>query len=333
MPRRTIWVCYFVVLWAGATAAAQDDPLASWNEGAAKRAIVDFVRETTDKDSPRFVPPAERIAAFDNDGTLWVEQPLYTQVVFAIDRVKALAPKHPEWKTRQPFSALLTGDDASLANFSIQDFAKIVAETHTGITTGEFEIVVRNWLKSARHPRFNRPYTELAYQPMLELLAYLRSAGYKTYIVTGGGQDFVRVFAEAVYGVPPEQVIGSAGKTKYGLRDGRPVLIKIPEVFLIDDRAGKPEGIHLLIGRPPRAAFGNSTGDQQMLEYTGGGPGARLMMLVYHDDAKREYAYGPNSKIGTFSDALMQEAGKRGWLVISMKNDWNRIFAFEPKSP
>ena len=315
---------------AGLARAQDAEPLPSWNDGPARRGIVEFVRAATDKTGPHFVPPTDRFAAFDNDGTLWVEQPLYTQVVFASDRVRELAPKHPEWKSKEPFKAILNGDDGTLAQFSIQDFAKVVVETHSGITVDEFEKIVRRWLATARHPRFKRPYTQLAYQPMLEVLHYLRANGFKTYIVTGGGQDFVRVFSERLYGVPLEQVIGSAGKTKYEYAsDGWPALLKLPEVLLVDDRQGKPEGIHFMIGRKPHAAFGNSTGDRQMLEWTQSGAQPRLMMLVHHDDAVREYAYGANSKVGTFSDALMSEATKRGWLVISMKNDWKRIFAFE----
>jgi phosphoglycolate phosphatase-like HAD superfamily hydrolase len=311
-------------------AAAAADPLPSWNDGPAKKSIVDFIARTTKAGGENFVPPAERIATFDNDGTLWVEQPLYTQVVFAIDRVKELAPQHPEWKTTEPFKSILTENESQLANFSIQDFAKVVAVSHTGITVEEFQAVVKKWLATAKHPRFKRPYTELAYQPMLEVLRYFRANGYKTYIVTGGGQDFVRTFAEQVYGIPPEQVVGSAGKTKYEYgQDGKPKLIKLPEVFLVDDKTGKPEGINLFIGRRPLAAFGNSTGDQQMLEWTQAGQGSRLMMLVHHDDAVREYEYGVNSKIGTFSAALMQEANRRGWVVISMKRDWRKIFSFD----
>ena len=309
------------------TAARAEPPLPSWNEGDAKQAVLDFVHTTTDLTGPDYVPPAERIAVFDNDGTLWVEQPLYTQVVFAMDRVKALAAQHPDWKTKEPFKSILEGNDASLATFSIQDFAQVVAETHAGITVAEFKQVVAAWLKSARHPRFDRPYTELVYQPMLEVLSYLRENEFKTYIVTGGGQGFVRVFADPVYGIVPEQVIGSAGKTQFrDAANGEPELVKLPEVLLIDDKAGKPEAINLMIGRRPFAAFGNSTGDREMLEWTQAGQGKRLMMLVHHDDADREYAYGADSKIGTFSDELMAEAKQRGWNVISMKNDWKQIF-------
>ena len=318
-------------------AAAQ--PLVSWNDTPARAAILDFVRAATvDPASPRFVPAAERIATFDNDGTLWVEQPLYTQVVFAVDRVKELAPRHPEWRSEEPFKTLLGGNASALAEFSIQDFTRVIAVSHSGMTTDEFMGIARRWLTTAKHPRFKRLYTELVYQPMLELMDYLRTNGFKTYIVTGGGQEFVRTFAEGTYGVGPEQILGSAGQTKYGYAaDGRSELVKQPKAMLIDDRGGKPEGINFMIGRRPVAAFGNSTGDQEMLEWTQTGGknldpaagAARLMMLVHHDDAQREYAYGAKSKIGTFSDALMSEAKKRGWIVISMKDDWKRVFAFE----
>ena len=319
-----------LLLLACAQAHAQTDPLPSWNDGPAKQAIVEFVRVTTDKASPKFVPPEDRVATFDNDGTLWVEQPIYTQVTFAIDRVVALAPTHPEWKEQQPFKAILTRDREAMAKFTLQDIEKIIAVTHSGMTVEAFAGIGKEWAAGAKHPRFRRPYPELIYQPMLEVMKYLRVNGYRTYIVTGGGQEFVRAFAEATYGVPPEQVIGSAGQTKYGYgKDGKPTLIKLPKVLLIDDKEGKPEAINLIIGRRPMAAFGNSTGDQQMLEWTQAGDGARLMLLVHHDDAAREYAYGVGSKIGTFPDTLMAEAKQRGWVVVSMKSDWKRIFAFE----
>ncbi|HEV3435808.1 MAG TPA: HAD family hydrolase [Gemmata sp.] len=305
------------------------DPLPSWNEGPAKKAILDFVRSATDKGSLQYVPPEQRIATFDQDGTLWVEQPIYTQVTFALDRVKALAPKHPEWKDKEPFKAILIGDKETIAKFTIQELEGIIAETHTGMTVDEFNAIVKDWLATAKHPRFKRPYTECIYQPMLEVMKHLRASGFKTYIVSGGGQEFIRVYAEAVYGVPPEQVIGSAGQTKFEIRDGKSVLVKLPKLLLLDDHGGKPEGINLVIGRRPVAAFGNSDGDREMLEYTQGGGNGRLMMLVHHDDAKREYAYGPKSKIGTFSDELMAEAKKRNWTVISMLNDWKRVFSFE----
>ncbi|MGP0065820.1 MAG: HAD family hydrolase [Isosphaeraceae bacterium] len=308
----------------------ETDPLPSWNDGPAKKAILEFVRATTDRSSPNYVPPGQRIATFDQDGTLWVEHPIYTQVMFAFDRVKALAARHPEWKDQEPFKAILSGDRAAMAKFTIQDFTRVIAATHAGMTVDEFRAIVKDWLATARHPRFHRPYTELVFQPMREAMQYLRASGYKTYIVSGGGQEFVRAYAEAVYGVPPEQVIGSAGKTKFtDDQDGKPMLVKLPEVLLVDDHAGKPEAINLVIGRRPNAAFGNSDGDRQMLEWTQAGDGARLMMLVHHDDAGREYAYGPKSPVGTFSDALMAEAKQRGWTVISMKDDWNRVFASE----
>jgi phosphoglycolate phosphatase-like HAD superfamily hydrolase len=317
-------------------AGHSQDLLPSWNDGAAKKAIVDFVARATKEGGPDFVPVAERIATFDNDGTLWCEQPIYVQVQFAIARVKELAPKHPDCKTTELFKSILPDDRNALQTLSIQDFAKVAALSHTGITVEEFHTIVKKWLATAEHPRFHRHYTDLVYQPMLELMTYLRANQFKTFIVTGGGQDFVRVFANQVYGVPPEQVVGSAGKTKYQYaKDGAPMLVKLPEVFLIDDNTGKPEGINLFIGRRPVAAFGNSTGDQQMLEWTQAGnnskigKGAPLMMLVHHDDAKREYAYGADSKIGTFSDALMKEAKDRDWNVISMKNDWKTIFPFD----
>jgi phosphoglycolate phosphatase-like HAD superfamily hydrolase len=303
------------------------DLLPSWNDTAPKKAITAFVEKVTKDGSADFVPPNERIATFDNDGTLWVEQPMYTQVTFAIDQVVALAPQHPQWREVEPFKSILTHDREAMERFSIQDFEKVVAVTHSGMTVQQFQEIVKKWLAETKHLRFKRPYTECVYQPMLELMQYLRNNGFKTYIVTGGGQEFVRAFADRVYGVPPEQVVGSMGKVKYAYdKEGRPELIKLPEVLLIDDKTGKPEGINMVIGRRPQAAFGNSTGDQQMLEYTGAGNGARLMMLVHHDDARREYAYGAESKIGTFSDALMAEAKKKRWIVISMKDDWKTIF-------
>jgi phosphoglycolate phosphatase-like HAD superfamily hydrolase len=318
-----------------AAAQAQPDPLPSWNEGATKASILDFVARVTTQGGPNFVPVEQRIATFDNDGTLWVEQPMYIQLAFALDRVKVMASMHPEWKTKQPFAAVLDGDLKALAASGEKGLVEIIAVTHAGMTTAEFEKIASDWLATTRDHRFKRPYTELVYQPMLELLRYLRANGYKTYIVTGGGQDFVRVYAEQVYGIPPEQVVGTAGGTEYGYdKSGRPMLTKEPKLLLNDNDAGKPEGIHLVIGRRPYAAFGNSTGDRQMLEYTGAGGGARLMMLVLHDDTKREYAYGPaqglpDTKVGAFTQALYDEAKNKGWTVISMKNDWNRIFAFE----
>jgi len=260
---------------------------------------------------------------------------MYTQLMFALDRVVALAPKHPEWKNTEPFRSVLTCDKTAMAKFTTEDLEKIVGATHTGMTVEAFQAIVKDWIAKARQPRFKRPYTELVYQPMLELLSYLRAAGYKTYIVTGGGQDFVHTYSQQVYGIPPEQVVGSAGATEYTYdQNGNGVLIKTPKLSLNDNLSGKAEGIHLIIGKRPCAAFGNSTGDRQMLEYAQAGGGARLMMLVHHDDPKREYAYGPagglaDTKVGAFSDSLMTEAKTRGWTVISMKNDWKRIFAFD----
>jgi hypothetical protein len=307
------------------------EPLPSWNEGPAKQAIIEFVQATTTEGSLKFVPPPERIATFDNDGTLWAEQPMYFQLIFALDRVKALAPQHPEWKTKEPFASLLKGDVKGALAGGERAMLEIVMNTHAGMTTVEFEQIVKDWIATAKHPRFKRPYTECVYKPMLELLAYLRGNGFKTFIVSGGGIEFMRPWTEKVYGIPPEQVVGSSIKTKYEMRDGKPVLVRLPEINFIDDKTGKPVGINSHIGRRPVAAFGNSDGDQQMLEWTQAGGSARLMMLVHHDDAKREWAYGAQSKIGTFSDALMAEAKKSSWAIISMKNDWKVIFPFEGK--
>jgi phosphoglycolate phosphatase-like HAD superfamily hydrolase len=317
-------------------ALAQIDPLVSWNDGPAKQAIVEFVHATTDQASPKFVPPEERIATFDQDGTLWVEHPMYTQVVYCLDRVPAVVKAKPGLAKVEPFKTVLSGNFAAIAKLPIDQLVKILAATLTGMSVEEFQAEVKQWLATARDPRWRRPYTELTYLPMIELLKYLRANGYKTYIVTGGGQDFVRVYAEEVYGIPPEQVVGTAGGTSYGYdKNGRPFLTKEPKLLLNDDKAGKPEGIHLMIGRRPYAAFGNSDGDRQMLEYTKAGGGARLAMLVLHDDAKREYAYGPahglpDTKVGAFTQALYDEARKQGWVVISMKSDWRRVLAFEP---
>jgi phosphoglycolate phosphatase-like HAD superfamily hydrolase len=310
------------------------DPLGSWHETPAKKAILAFVEKTTTEGSPDFVPPEQRIATFDNDGTLWTEQPMYTQLAFAIDRVKALAPQHPEWKTQQPFQAVLEHDLKALAPGGEKSLAELIMATHAGMTTAEFEQIVKEWFATAKHPKYKRPYTECVYLPMLELLAYLRANGFKTYIVSGGGIEFMRPMTEAVYGIPPEQVIGSSIKTKYELRGGKPVLMRLPEMDFIDDKAGKPVGIGKFIGRRPVASFGNSAGDREMLAWTGAGGGARLMMLVLHDDAEREFAYGParglpNSHFGTFPEDLLVEANDQGWHVISMKNDWARVFAFQ----
>ena len=324
-----------VLLALGASAHAETDPLPSWNDGPAKQAILKFVQETTDQVSPKFVPPEERIATFDQDGTLWVEHPMYTQVMYSMDRVQEVVKVKPELKNVEPFKTVLSGNHEAMAKLSMKDLEKILAATLTGMTVDEFNAEVKKWIETAKDSRWKRPYTELVYKPMLEVLGYLRSNGYKTYIVTGGGQDFVRVYAERVYGIPPEQVVGSAVGTKFGYdKTGKPFLTKEPKLLLNDNNAGKPEGIHLMIGRRPHAAFGNSTGDRQMLEYTKAGDGARLSMIVLHDDAKREYAYGPaqglpDTKVGAFTKALYDEAKKQGWIIISMKDDWKRIFSFE----
>ncbi len=314
-----------------ATIARAQDPLPSWNDGPAKKSITEFVAKVTKAGSPDFVPVPERIATFDNDGTLWCEQPLYFQLFFAIERVKVLAPQHPEWKTNEPFASLLKGDLKAALAGGDHAMGEIVMATHTGMTTAEFEQIVKDWIATAKHPKTGRLLTEMTYQPMVELLAYLRANGFKTFIVSGGGIEFMRPWTEKVYGIPPEQVVGSSVKTKYEMRDGKPVLVRLPEVNFIDDGPGKPIGINQHIGRRPIAAFGNSVGDQQMLEWAGAGSGARLMMLVHHDDKVREFEYGAKSPIGTFSDALMAEAKDKNWTVISMKDDWKQIFTFENK--
>jgi phosphoglycolate phosphatase-like HAD superfamily hydrolase len=320
--------------------ARADDPLASWNEGPAKQAILEFVKATTSQGGPQFVPPEARIATFDQDGTLWVEHPMYSQVRYCLERVPDLVKAKPELKNKPPFSTvleLLHGDRAAMEKLNMKDLEVIASATLTGMPVDEFDAQVKKWIAEAKDARWKRPYTELTYQPMQELLKYLRANGYKTYIVTGGGQDFVRMYAEQTYGIPPEQVVGTAGGMKYGYdKSGKPFLTKEPKLLLNDNNAGKPEGIYFMIGRRPVAAFGNSTGDQQMLEYTKAGDGARLAMLVLHDDAAREYAYGPaeglpDTKVGTFTQALYDEAKKNGWTVISMKNDWKVIFDFESK--
>ncbi len=311
------------------------DLLPSWNDGPAKQAIVEFVQATTDKASQKHVPPEDRIATFDQDGTLWVEQPMYTQVLYCLEQVPALAAKKPELKNMEPFKTVLSGNREAIAKLSTKDLEKILAATVSGMTVDEFNAEVKKWIETAKHPRWKRFYTELVYQPMIEVMQYLRANGFKTYMVTGSGQDFVRVYSERVYGIPPEQVVGTMGETKYGYdKNGRPMLTREPRLLLNDTNAGKPEGIHMMIGRRPYAAFGNSTGDQQMLEYTQAGDGARLAVLVLHDDAEREYAYGPAqglpiTKVGAFTQALYDEAKKKGWTVISMKKDWKRIFSFE----
>lgn len=304
--------------------------LPSWNEGPTKSAIIDFIARVTREGGPDYVPPAERIAVFDNDGTLWSEQPMYVQLAFGLDRIKAQSARHPEWKTTQPFKAALEGDAKTLAQGGAKSLAELIMASHAGMTSDEFDTIVRDWLRTARHPRYNRPYTELVYQPMLELLAYLRLHGFKTYIVSGGGIDFMRPWAERVYGIPPEQVIGSRIKVSYEVRNGKPVILRLPQIDFVDDRKGKPVGIHQQIGRRPILAFGNSDGDFEMLEWTTAGPGPRLGLLVHHDDAQRETAYDRNSAFGKLARGL-DEAASRRWVVTSMQKDWNRIFPHDSR--
>jgi phosphoglycolate phosphatase-like HAD superfamily hydrolase len=335
VPRFARLLALGAVLAFALPAMAQTDPLPSWNDGAAKQAIVAFIEATTKEGSPDFVPPPERIATFDQDGTLWVEHPMYTQVVYSLDQVPALVKAKPELADVEPFKTVMTGDMEAVAKLPQADLVKLLAATLSGMTVDDFKAGVAEWLSAAKDHRWKRPYTDLTYLPMQEVLQYFRANGFKTYIVTGGGQDFVRTYAEKTYGIPPEQVVGSAGGTTYGYdKDGKPILTKDPKLLLNDNDAGKPEGINLMIGRRPFAAFGNTAGDQQMLEYTGGGDGLRLKMLVLHDDATREYAYGPaeglpDTKVGAFSQALYDEAVKDGWVIIRMKDDWKRIFSFE----
>lgn len=317
-----------LVVLLATRALAAEDPLPSWNEVPAKQRILDFVARVTDESGPDYVPPAERIAVFDNDGTLWSERPVYFQLQFAIDRIKALAPEHPEWKTQQPFRAVLENDREALGAAGEKGLIQLVMTSHAGMTTSEFEEIVKRWTATARHPRFDRPYTELVFQPMLELLAFLRAHGFKTFIVSGGGIEFMRPWVEEAYGIPPEQVVGSSIKTRFELRGGKPVLLRLPEVDFIDDKEGKPVGIHKFIGRRPLAAFGNSDGDLEMLQWTAAGDGRRLMLLVRHTDAAREWAYGRDSKVGRL-DKAFEEAKRRGWTVVDMRRDWRMIYPFQ----
>jgi len=315
-------------------AAFAADSLPSWNDGSAKQSIIAFVEKVTKPGSPDFVPVPERIATFDNDGTLWCEQPAPVQLYFVLDRVKALAPQHPEWKTTEPFASLLKGDLKTALAGGDRAILQLFMATHTGMTTVEFEQIVKNWIATARHPKTGKLFTDMTYQPMLELLAYLRANGFKTFIVSGGGIEFMRPWAEQVYGIPPEQVVGSSVKTKFEMRDGKPVLVRLPELNFNDDKSGKPVAINQHIGRRPIMAFGNSDGDREMLEYTQGGSGARFELLVLHDDATREYGYGPakglpDVKLGAFTQTLYDQAKKNNWTVVSMKDDWKQIFAFE----
>ncbi len=320
-----ITVLSLVVALSGLQAAHAADPLPSWNDGKARQSIIDFVARVKKKGSPDFVPPAERIATFDNDGTLWAEQPMYVQLLFAIDRVKALAPQHPEWKDKEPFASLLKGDVKNALAGGEHAILEIVMETHAGTTTEEFETIVKEWIAAARHPTTKRPYTEMVYQPMLELLAYLRANDFKTFIVSGGGIEFMRPWTEEILGIPPEQVVGSSIKTKFEMQDGKPVLVRLPELDFIDDKQGKPIGINSHIGRRPIAAFGNSDGDLQMLQWTTAGEGPRFALYVHHTDAEREWAYDRDSSIGRLDQGL-DEALAKGWTVVDMKQDWKIIY-------
>jgi phosphoglycolate phosphatase-like HAD superfamily hydrolase len=323
--RRLSLLC--LALLCLASVNAQDNPLPSWNDGPTRKSITDFVSKVTTEGSPDFVKPADRIAVFDNDGTLWCEQPMYFQALFAFDRIKALAPQHPEWKETEPFKSVLTGDMKGLAATGEKGLVEIVETSHSGMTTDEFNAIVKEWIKTAKHPTTGKPYTQMVYQPMLELLAYLRANGFKTFIVSGGGVEFMRTFAEQTYGIPPEQVIGSSGVVKFEMRDGKPVLTKEPKIEFIDDGPGKPVGINRFIGRRPIMAFGNSDGDQQMLEYTTAGEGPRFALLVHHTDAQREFAYDRDSSVGKL-DKAWDEAVQKGWTVVDMKSDWKVIFPF-----
>ena len=321
---KTGFIYFAWLLWGSAPAFAQD-PLPSWNDTAPKKAIVAFVEKVTKEGSPDFVPPNERIATFDNDGCLWAEQPMYFQMMFALDRVKAMAPQHPEWKEKEPFASLLKGDVKGALAGGEPAIGQIVMTTHSGMTTEEFEKIVKDWVATAKHPKSGRLFTEMVYQPMLELTAYLRANGFKTFIVSGGGIEFMRPWTEKVYGIPPEQVVGSSGKTTFEMRAGKPVLVKLPEVNFIDDKAGKPIGIQSHIGRRPIAAFGNSDGDLQMLQWTAAGSGPHFCLYVHHTDAEREWAYDRQSHIGKLDKGL-DEAKAKGWTVVSMKDDWKTIF-------
>ena len=311
------------------TNIAHADPLPSWNNTPNKKNIIEFVQTITDKTNKNYVPRENRIATFDNDGTLWVEQPMYTEGFFVFDQIKSQASQHPEWKTTKPYSAVLSSDHQALTNLSTKDIATLVAETHSNMTIEAFNKAVKHWLATTKDHRYHHYYTQLIYQPMLEVMNYLRENNFTVYIVSGGGQEFVRAFSQPTYQVPVDHVIGSTVKTKYLYQNKQPALIKMPEILFIDDHAGKPEAINLFIGQKPLMAFGNSNGDQQMLEWTQSGSGKRFMMLIHHDDQKREYAYGPDSKVGTFSNALMSEAVENHWHVVSMKNDWKVIFPFD----
>jgi phosphoserine phosphatase len=325
----SITFCIAIAL-GGSLGCGQVEVLPSWNDGEAKQSIVEFVEKVTKEGTSDFVPPAERIATFDNDGTLWAERPIYFQLFFAIDRVKAMAPQHPEWKDTEPFASLLDGDIEGALAGGMHAILEIGMATHAGMTAEEFEKIAKDWIATAKHPTTKRHYTEMVYQPMLELLAYLRANGFKTFIVSGGGIDFMRPWAEEVYGIPPEQVIGSSIKKEFEMRDGKPVLVRLPELNFLDDKKDKPVGINQHIGRRPIAAFGNSDGDLQMLQWTTAGQGARFALYVHHTDAEREWAYDRESHIGRLDKGL-DEAKERGWTVVDMKQDWKVIFAFEDR--
>ena len=320
-----IFLTGLALVFTNALGAQTTDPLPSWNDGEAKRAIMDFVGTVTEEGSPDYVPPAERIATFDNDGTLWAEQPMYFQLLFAIDRVKALAPQHPEWKDQEPFASLLKGDVKKTLAGGEHAILEIVMATHAGMTTDEFEEIVKDWIATARHPTTGRPYTEMVYQPMLELLAYLHANGFRTFIVSGGGIEFMRPWTEEIYGIPPEQVVGSSIKTKFEMRDGKPVLVRLPELDFFDDKEGKPVAINQYIGRKPIAAFGNSDGDLQMLQWTCAGKGLRFCLYVHHTDAEREWAYDRKSSIGRL-DKGIDEAQANGWTIVDIKEDWKVVY-------
>ena len=328
MNIQTLFALFALLLHSSLTASPANaaDPLPSWNDGPAKQALFAFVAAVTEEGGKDYVPPSERIAVFDNDGTLWVEQPIYTQAAFLFDRVKELAPRHPEWKTTQPFQAALAGDMKGVAASGQKGLLDLVLATHTGVTAEEFTGLVTKWLGTARHPRFGRPYTELVYQPQLELLRYLRASGFKTFIVSGGGIEFMRPWSERIYGVPPEQVVGSSVKTKFQTKGGKPALVRIPKLNFVNDKAGKPVGIYEHIGRRPILAFGNSDADMQMIQYTKAGKGRRLGLFLHHTDGDREYAYDRKSHVGTLDKALDQ-AEANDWIVVDMKNDWKTVFA------
>jgi phosphoglycolate phosphatase-like HAD superfamily hydrolase len=326
--RRTIPALVVVAFVLSVAPVGATDPLPSWNDGPSKKAILGFVTKVTQEGGPDFVPREERIATFNNDGTLWAEKPLYFELAFALDRVKMLVATHPAWKEQEPYKSILAGETKSLVHAGEKAFVDLVTATHTGMTTEEFEDIVNDWLKSARHPRFKRPYTDLVYQPMLELLAYLRANGFKTFVVSGGGIDFMRPWVPRIYGIPPEQIVGSSNKLKFELRDGKPVLLRLPEIDFIDDKSGKPVGIHRFIGLRPLAAFGNSDGDLEMLQYTTAGKRPRFGLIVHHTDAEREWAYDRDSPVGRLDKAL-DAASKQGWVVVNMKTEWKVVFPFE----